>query len=88
MADRSIVIVGAGPVGLVNALALARQGAVETMRAGRVLFAGDAAHITNPTNGFGLVGGLYDSYVLGTRWAPSSAAKSPIPCSTGTAKTV
>jgi len=40
------------------------QRAVETMRAGRVLFAGDAAHITNPTSGFGLVGGLYDSYVL------------------------
>jgi 3-(3-hydroxy-phenyl)propionate hydroxylase/6-hydroxy-3-succinoylpyridine 3-monooxygenase len=40
------------------------QRAVETMRCGRVLFAGDAAHVTNPTSGFGLVGGLYDSYVL------------------------
>jgi 3-(3-hydroxy-phenyl)propionate hydroxylase/6-hydroxy-3-succinoylpyridine 3-monooxygenase len=40
------------------------QRATETMRVGRVLFAGDAAHVTNPTSGFGLVGGLYDAYVL------------------------
>jgi 3-(3-hydroxy-phenyl)propionate hydroxylase/6-hydroxy-3-succinoylpyridine 3-monooxygenase len=40
------------------------QRAAETMRAGRVLLAGDAAHVTNPTSGFGLVGGLYDAYVL------------------------
>jgi 3-(3-hydroxy-phenyl)propionate hydroxylase/6-hydroxy-3-succinoylpyridine 3-monooxygenase len=40
------------------------QRAVENMRVGRVVFVGDAAHATNPTSGFGLVGGLYDSYVL------------------------
>lgn len=31
----------------------------------RVLLAGDAAHITNPTSGFGLVGGMYDAMSLG-----------------------
>lgn len=35
-----------------------------TYRVGRVLLAGDAAHITNPTSGFGLMGGIYDSFVL------------------------
>jgi 3-(3-hydroxy-phenyl)propionate hydroxylase/6-hydroxy-3-succinoylpyridine 3-monooxygenase len=40
------------------------QRAVESMRVGRVVLAGDCAHATNPTSGFGLVGGLFDSYVL------------------------
>ena len=40
------------------------QRGVERMRVGRVIFVGDAAHATNPTSGFGLVGGLHDSYVL------------------------
>lgn len=34
------------------------------MRIGRVLLAGDAAHVTNPTNGFGLVSGMLDAQVL------------------------
>lgn len=36
----------------------------DSFRYGRVLLAGDAAHITNPTNGFGLVSGILDSIVL------------------------
>jgi 3-(3-hydroxy-phenyl)propionate hydroxylase/6-hydroxy-3-succinoylpyridine 3-monooxygenase len=40
------------------------QRSAATYRVGRVLLAGDAAHITNPTSGFGLMGGLYDSFVL------------------------
>jgi 6-hydroxy-3-succinoylpyridine 3-monooxygenase len=40
------------------------QRAASSFRSGRVLLAGDAAHATNPTSGFGLVSGLYDSYVL------------------------
>lgn len=40
------------------------QRAAESLRVGRVLIAGDAGHVTNPTSGFGLVGGLHDSYVL------------------------
>lgn len=41
------------------------QRTAPTYRQGRVLLAGDAAHITNPTSGFGLMGGMYDSFCLG-----------------------
>jgi 3-(3-hydroxy-phenyl)propionate hydroxylase len=34
------------------------------MRVGRALLAGDAAHATNPTGGFGLTGGLFDAFAL------------------------
>ena len=34
------------------------------MRDGRILLAGDAAHLTNPTGGLGLTSGLYDVYAL------------------------
>jgi 3-(3-hydroxy-phenyl)propionate hydroxylase len=40
------------------------QRTAATYRVGRVLLAGDAAHLTNPTSGFGLMGGIYDSFVL------------------------
>ncbi|BBD79760.1 FAD-dependent oxidoreductase [Aerosticca soli] len=40
------------------------QRVAEKLRVGRVLLAGDAAHATNPTNGFGLVSGMLDSQVL------------------------
>ena len=40
------------------------QRAASTMRAGRVLLAGDAAHATNPTGGLGLTSGLFDTFVL------------------------
>jgi 3-(3-hydroxy-phenyl)propionate hydroxylase len=40
------------------------QRTAATYRVGRVVLAGDAAHITNPTSGFGLMGGLYDSFAL------------------------
>ena len=33
-------------------------------RVGRVVLAGDAAHVTNPTGGLGLTSGLLDSYAL------------------------
>ena len=33
-------------------------------RKGRVVLAGDAAHVTNPTGGFGLTTGLFDAYAL------------------------
>src|SRR5688572_30188128 len=35
-----------------------------TFRKGRVLLAGDAAHVTNPTGGFGLTTGLFDAFAL------------------------
>lgn len=40
------------------------QRTAATYRVGRVILAGDAAHLTNPTSGFGLMGGLYDSFLL------------------------
>ena len=40
------------------------QRAASTMRAGRVLLAGDAAHATNPIGGLGLTSGLFDTFVL------------------------
>lgn len=33
-------------------------------RKGRIVLAGDAAHVTNPTGGFGLTTGLFDAYAL------------------------
>ncbi|WP_329410261.1 FAD-dependent monooxygenase [Nocardia vinacea] len=38
--------------------------AADRFRAGRVLLAGDAAHVTNPTTSLGLAGGLLDSFAL------------------------
>ena len=40
------------------------QRCAPTMRIGRVLLAGDAAHATNPTGGFGLSSGLFDAFAL------------------------
>ena len=40
------------------------QRSAEKYRVGRVVLAGDAAHVTNPTRGFGLVGGMFDAYTL------------------------
>ncbi len=40
------------------------QRAASAFRVGRVVLAGDAAHVTNPTGGLGLTSGLFDSYVL------------------------
>lgn len=38
--------------------------AAERFRIGRVLLAGDAAHVCNPTGGLGLTSGLFDSFLL------------------------
>lgn len=40
------------------------QRTAPTYRQNRVLLLGDAAHITNPTSGFGLMGALYDAFTL------------------------
>ena len=40
------------------------QRTAERYRVGRVILAGDAAHVTNPTGGLGLTSGLFDSYAL------------------------
>jgi len=40
------------------------QRTAERWRVGRVLLAGDAAHATNPTGGFGLASGLFGAFAL------------------------
>lgn len=40
------------------------QRVADRMRVGRTLLVGDAAHITNPTGGLGLTGGMFDSFAL------------------------
>jgi 3-(3-hydroxy-phenyl)propionate hydroxylase/6-hydroxy-3-succinoylpyridine 3-monooxygenase len=40
------------------------QRCAEGFSVGRVMLAGDAAHVTNPTGGFGLTTGLFDAFAL------------------------
>lgn len=40
------------------------QRCAASFRRGRVVLAGDAAHVTNPTGGFGLTTGLFDAFAL------------------------
>lgn len=40
------------------------QRVADRMRLGRFLLVGDAAHVTNPTGGLGLTGGMFDSFAL------------------------
>ncbi len=40
------------------------QRVADRMRVGRVLLVGDAAHVTNPTGGLGLTGGMFDTFAL------------------------
>jgi 3-(3-hydroxy-phenyl)propionate hydroxylase/6-hydroxy-3-succinoylpyridine 3-monooxygenase len=40
------------------------QRVAERLRVGRVILAGDAAHVTNPTGGLGLTTGLFDAFAL------------------------
>jgi 3-(3-hydroxy-phenyl)propionate hydroxylase len=40
------------------------QRVADTFRVGRVLLLADAAHVTNPTSGYGLAGGFFDSVTL------------------------
>jgi 3-(3-hydroxy-phenyl)propionate hydroxylase/6-hydroxy-3-succinoylpyridine 3-monooxygenase len=40
------------------------QRCAESFRKGRVVLVGDAAHVTNPTGGLGLTGGLFDAFAL------------------------
>jgi 3-(3-hydroxy-phenyl)propionate hydroxylase/6-hydroxy-3-succinoylpyridine 3-monooxygenase len=40
------------------------QRVADRMRVGRVMLVGDAAHVTNPTGGLGLTGGMFDCFAL------------------------
>lgn len=53
------------------------QRSAETYRVGRILLAGDAAHITNPTGALGLTGGILDVEVLTPALAAVAAGEAP-----------
>ncbi|MFJ9542774.1 FAD-dependent oxidoreductase [Streptomyces sp. NPDC101225] len=44
--------------------------AAERLRAGRVILAGDAAHVTNPTRALGMACGVFDAFTLARALAP------------------
>ena len=45
------------------------QRVAKSFRAGRVLLAGDAAHINNPLGGMGMNGGIHDAFNLADKLA-------------------
>jgi len=59
------ILPGHGPYELDRASSYRmHQRSAQRYRVGRVILAGDAAHVTNPTGGLGLTSGLFDSYAL------------------------
>ena len=52
-----------------SAIYAVNQRVAETFRKGRVLLAGDAAHVNNPIGGMGMNGGIHDAANLYTRLA-------------------
>jgi 2-polyprenyl-6-methoxyphenol hydroxylase-like FAD-dependent oxidoreductase len=59
------ILPGQGPYELAGASPYRmHQRSAQRYRVGRVVLAGDAAHVTNPTGGLGLTSGLFDSYAL------------------------
>jgi 2-polyprenyl-6-methoxyphenol hydroxylase-like FAD-dependent oxidoreductase len=62
-----VLVVGAGPVGLVAACELARRGIRD--RHGRVFLAGDAAHVHSPAGGQGMNTGIQDAANLAWKLA-------------------
>lgn len=60
-----VLLPGQGPYELEAAAPYRmHQRSAPRYRVGRVVLAGDAAHVTNPTGGLGLTSGLFDSYAL------------------------
>jgi 3-(3-hydroxy-phenyl)propionate hydroxylase/6-hydroxy-3-succinoylpyridine 3-monooxygenase len=53
------------------------QRVADRFRVGRVLLAGDAAHLTNPVGGLGLTAGLFDAYALSPALAAVVQGKAP-----------
>jgi len=47
-----------------------QQRCLETFRHGRVLFAGDSAHLISPTGGMGMNAGIHDAYCLAEHLLP------------------
>ena len=65
-------------------LYVTHQRVAETFRKGRVLLAGDSAHVNNPIGGMGLNGGIQDAVNLSTSSRASYSAASPTRCSIST----
>jgi 3-(3-hydroxy-phenyl)propionate hydroxylase len=64
------VVPGAGPFEIAHrTLYRVHQRVAATFRAGRVMLAGDAAHINNPLGGMGMNGGIHDAVNLTDRLA-------------------
>jgi 2-polyprenyl-6-methoxyphenol hydroxylase-like FAD-dependent oxidoreductase len=64
------VLPGAGPFEIAHrTLYRVHQRVAATFRAGRVMLAGDAAHINNPLGGMGMNGGIHDAVNLTGRLA-------------------
>lgn len=60
----------AGPVPIVHqSVYRVHQRVAANLRAGRVLLAGDSAHVNNPLGGFGLNSGIHDAVNLGEKLA-------------------
>ncbi|WP_405669783.1 FAD-dependent oxidoreductase [Streptomyces sp. NBC_01530] len=55
---------GADPLLESWAASRVHERAAESFRSGRVVLAGDAAHVTNPSRGFGLACGVFDALAL------------------------
>ncbi len=53
------------------------QRVAETFRNGRILLAGDAAHVNNPIGGMGMNGGIHDAVNLAEKLAPVVRGEAP-----------
>lgn len=59
------IVPGGGPFEVITArLYRVHRRLVETMRIGRIMLAGDAAHLNSPSGGFGMNGGVHDAFNL------------------------
>ena len=54
------------------------QCVAETFNRGRVLLAGDSAHVNNPIGGMGLNGGIHDAVNLASKLAPVWKGEAPV----------
>jgi 3-(3-hydroxy-phenyl)propionate hydroxylase len=72
------VLPGPGPYNrTLHSVYSMHQRVASNLHVGRLLLAGDAAHATNPTNGFGLVSGMMDSLVLAEALGAVIAGSAP-----------
>ena len=51
------------------------QRVADSYRCGRMLLAGDAAHLNSPSGGMGMNGGIHDAFNLSREVAPSAGGR-------------